>query len=99
MAASATLADLARLPLIHEESYTRWASWFQKAGIPVHAGLSDPRLWDANLGLDAALAGQGIALTSGFLVSGEIRDGRLVELFETNICVGGYCVLTTRSSR
>jgi len=62
----------------------------QLAGVTIHRKLDGPRLWDANLGFDAALAGQGIALTSSLLVAKEIRDGRLVELFQTNIRVGGY---------
>jgi len=93
------IAELTRLPLIHEESYSQWTNWFQKAGVLLNSSLAGPRLWDANLGFDAALAGQGIALTSNFLVAREILEGRLVELFETDIRVGGYYLLTSARNR
>ncbi|WP_305985752.1 LysR substrate-binding domain-containing protein [Roseibium sp. MMSF_3544] len=93
-----SLEDLTRQPLIHEESYEQWATWFKKAGLAINHSLTGPRLWDANLGFDAALAGQGIALTSNLLAARELEDGRLVELFETDIRVGGYFLLKRPSS-
>ncbi|MBG6162770.1 DNA-binding transcriptional LysR family regulator [Labrenzia sp. EL_195] len=93
-----TLEELTQLPLIHEESYEQWASWFKNAGVAFSHSLTGPRLWDANLGFDAALAGQGIALTSKLLASRELEVGRLVELFDTDIRVGGYYLLKRPSS-
>lgn len=90
----ATLQDLTKLPLIHEDSYTQWSQWLHAAGIETDGALTGPRLWDANLGFDAALAGQGVALTSNLMVAREVKDGRLVELFDTNIRVGGYFLQT-----
>ncbi len=88
-----TVEELAHLPLIHEESHTQWTRWFRLAGVDINKALRGPRLWDANLGFDAAMAGQGVALTSSLLTSKEIADGRLVELFNTDIRVGGYYLL------
>ncbi|MFN3249432.1 LysR substrate-binding domain-containing protein [Roseibium album] len=88
-----SLTDLTRLPLIHEDSYEQWTSWFRHAGVDFNHALSGSRLWDASLGFDAALAGQGVALTSNLLASEEIAKGRLVELFQTDIKVGGYFLL------
>ncbi len=90
------IADLTRLPLIHEESYSQWAHWLHLAGIDVQMPLRGPRLWDANLGLDAAIAGQGVALTSTVLAGNELSSGRLIELFDTNIRLGGYFLLSSR---
>jgi len=90
-----SLEDLTRLPLIHEESYAQWTDWFEQAGIEIQRPLTGPRLWDASLGFDAALAGQGVALTSNLMVSRDIENGRLVELFATDIRVGGYYLLTS----
>ncbi|MEW9807673.1 LysR substrate-binding domain-containing protein [Mesorhizobium sp. ZMM04-5] len=92
-----TIEDLTRLPLIHEESYTQWTSWFLQAGVKLDRSLSGPRLWDANLGFDAALAGQGVALTTNLMVANEIERGSLIELFKTDIRVGGYYLLAPRS--
>lgn len=88
-----TIEELTKLPLIHEESYSQWTRWFRLAGIDIDKALRGPRLWDANLGFDAAMTGQGVALTSRLLTSKEIAEGRLLELFSTDIRVGGYYLL------
>jgi DNA-binding transcriptional LysR family regulator len=75
-----SIEDLTRLPLIHEESYAQWTSWFMQAGVKLDRPLKGPRLWDANLGFDAALAGQGVALTSNLMVADEISQRQLVEV-------------------
>lgn len=94
-----SIEDLTRLPLIHEESYAQWTSWFMQAGVKVDRPLRGPRLWDASLGFDAALAGQGVALTSNLMVADEISRGQLVELFNTDIRVGGYYLVTAPNAR
>jgi LysR family transcriptional regulator, glycine cleavage system transcriptional activator len=92
----ATIAGLADLPLIHEESRQRWTAWFAAAGVKLHRPLTGPRLWDANLRLDAVLACQGIALDTGVTTMEEIAKGRLVELFKTDIRLGGYYLVAPR---
>lgn len=87
------VGDLAGSPLIHEESHAQWQAWLTAAGVSAGAGLLGPRLWDANLGLDAAIAGQGVALASRLTAGEEIRSGRLMELFDTSIQLGGYYLL------
>ncbi len=88
-----TLATLAQSPLIHEESQRQWAGWFAALGVALARDLSGPRLWDANLGLDAAIAGQGIALASVLTAGDEIAAGRLVELLSTEVRLGGYYLI------
>lgn len=90
-----TISELANLPLVHEESYAQWTSWLAKAGARMDRPLKGPRLWDASLGFDAALAGQGVTLTTSLMVTNEIKEGSLVELFDTDIRVGGYFLLTS----
>lgn len=85
-----TLAELSKLPLIHEESRQQWTSWFKAAGCTPKAPLRGPMLWDANMAIDAALAGQGIALASGLTAGREIAAGRLVELLGTDVRLDGY---------
>lgn len=82
--------DLPAHPLIHEESREQWRHWLELAGARVDRSLRGPRLWDANLCLDAAIAGQGIALATRLNAGDDLAAGRLVELFETEIRVGGY---------
>jgi LysR family glycine cleavage system transcriptional activator len=92
-----TIAELADLPLIHEESRQRWTTWFAAAGVKLSRPLTGPRLWDANLRLDAVLAGQGIALDTSVTTIEDIGRGRLVELFDTDIRLGGYYILVPRN--
>jgi LysR family transcriptional regulator, glycine cleavage system transcriptional activator len=89
----ANLAALCKLPLIHEESRQQWTEWFEAAGITLTRPLSGPLLWDANLGLDAALAGQGVALASRLTAGDEIESGNLVELLNTNVRLQSYYLI------
>ncbi|MET3924191.1 LysR substrate-binding domain-containing protein [Devosia sp. 2618] len=95
----ASLADLPNWPLIHEESHRQWTDWFDAAGVGTGHRLHGPRLWDASLGLDAARASQGIALGSRILAAADLAAGRLVELFQTDIHLGGYYILTPAHSQ
>lgn len=88
-----SLEALSKSELIHEEDHEQWRSWFAAVGIKPSATLDGPRLWDANLGLDAAIAGQGIALASRLTATDEISAERLVELFETDVRLGAYYLL------
>jgi DNA-binding transcriptional LysR family regulator len=94
--APSTLAQLADYPLIHEESRHRWTAWFEAAGVKLKRPLTGPRLWDANLRFDAVLAGRGIALDTDITTAEEISSGRVVELFDTEIRLGGYYLLPQR---
>lgn len=93
------LAALAEAPLVHEESRQQWTDWFEAMGYRLRGELRGPRLWDANLGYDAAMAGQGIALVTRLTAGAEIDDGRLVELLDSQVRLGGYYLLTAPSRR
>lgn len=69
------------------------SDWFEVSGLTLARPLRGPRLWDAGLGFDAALAGQGIALATRLTTSKEISDGSLVELLDTDTRVGAYFLL------
>ncbi|WP_245513659.1 MULTISPECIES: LysR substrate-binding domain-containing protein [unclassified Mesorhizobium] len=84
--------DLSRVPLIHEEDRQQWLAWFKAIGHDPGHLLAGPRLWNANLGLDAALAGQGVALATPLNAGADIAAGRLVELFATDVRLGGYYI-------
>ncbi|MEH6434110.1 LysR substrate-binding domain-containing protein [Massilia sp. DD77] len=80
-------ADLATLPLIdfkwsrqHPLNPT-WKNWFAAAGLPWRAPKGGLRFSDEGHAIQAALAGQGIALLSLALLADEIAAGRLVRPF------------------
>lgn len=91
-----TLDDLLQQPLIHEESRDQWRQWFHHAGCAHDVVLNGPRLWSANLTLDAAVTGQGIALATRLIAADDLRAGRLVELLETDVRLGGYYLVGPR---
>ncbi|WP_333822613.1 LysR substrate-binding domain-containing protein [Pinisolibacter sp.] len=84
------LADLEHQRLIHEESRDQWRRWFEATGHRPRGDLAGPRLWYASSALDAAVAGQGVALATRLQAADDIVAGRLVELLETEVDLGGY---------
>ncbi|MDK9695858.1 MAG: LysR substrate-binding domain-containing protein [Siculibacillus sp.] len=85
-----TLSDLAGVKLIHEESRDQWRRWFERAGHTVTGELAGPRLWYASSALDAAVAGQGVALATRLQAADDIVAGRLVEICATDVTMGDY---------
>lgn len=96
-------ADLLRAPLLHEESDRDWKTWFLSHGVEVRAPLPGPKLWQAQLTLDAARRGQGVALANPFLLGDDLATGRLVSLASeadrTQPVVFGSYVFAARADR
>lgn len=76
--------DLARLPLIHAESFSprvpipNWGEWFDAAGVAdvdLRRGL---HFNSADHALDAAGEGAGVLLAHDFLAYDDLRTGRLI---------------------
>ncbi|QFT92003.1 Glycine cleavage system transcriptional activator [Roseovarius sp. THAF9] len=69
---------LARMPKVHD-THDQWPSYLSYLGVqeqsPRHLHLSQ-----TSLAVDAAIAGQGLALVSRFLVAQDLEAGRLVEV-------------------
>ncbi len=82
-------ADLAHATLIHTEvlpfapqaSVPSWRHFAEKAGLELLAAASGISLNDESSAIQAAIAGQGIALVSLTLVSAELANGVLVQPF------------------
>ncbi|MCX5493705.1 transcriptional regulator GcvA [Kaistia dalseonensis] len=72
-------------PVIHDDGPERdptcpdWPSWLRSAGLPGQLVSGGLRLNQSSLVLDAAIAGQGIALGKLRLAEGDIEAGRLVQ--------------------
>jgi DNA-binding transcriptional LysR family regulator len=73
-------ADLAQAPLLRTP-LEPWAPWFEAAGLPWAEPDQGPRLLDLGLTLEAALAGQGVALARPSLARSWLHSGALVPLF------------------
>ncbi|WP_213773690.1 LysR substrate-binding domain-containing protein [Bradyrhizobium sp. dw_78] len=85
-----SLADLASIALIHEESTEQWERWFELAGLSDLPPLRGQRLWHAHLAIEAAWLGQGVALANDVLVGDDMRAGTLVEVVPTSVYMGTY---------
>lgn len=90
-----TPADLLRTRLLHNEAmgwdptWPDWPAWLRNAGVEPGELQLKP-FGDANLVIQAALAGLGAALVWNTLVTAELRDGRLVALFPATPLVNAY---------
>jgi LysR family glycine cleavage system transcriptional activator len=74
-----TPADLARCVLIHHRNAEAWTSWLRAFARVTPARLSrGPVLNEMSLAIDAAIAGQGVALARSALSRRDLEEGRLV---------------------
>lgn len=92
----ATPADLDKTPLIHFEwrrplpINPTWQAWFAQAGLPAAEPPAQLRFSDEGHAIQAAVAGQGVALLSLALVREELAAGRLVQPFGPSIAGHTY---------
>lgn len=71
-------ADLARGVLIHHRDSEAWRTWLAAHGAPANRSLRGPVFSEMSLVIDAAIAGQGVALARSALAERDLREGRLV---------------------
>ncbi|MGB5093241.1 MAG: transcriptional regulator GcvA [Parvibaculum sp.] len=78
--------DLKRYPLLHEETMGHWLNWLSAAGVadPSWAARG-PLFIEASFALQAAAAGQGVALANDALAMADLAEGRLVRLFDIGV--------------
>ncbi|MEN6541428.1 transcriptional regulator GcvA [Parvibaculum sp.] len=81
-----TPEDLRQYPLLHEETMSHWLQWLEAAGVknPKWAARG-PLFIEASLALQAAAAGQGVALANDALAMTDLAEGRLVRLFDLEV--------------
>jgi LysR family transcriptional regulator, glycine cleavage system transcriptional activator len=88
-------ADLTRQTLIHF-TWTKlrpdtpvWPLWFARAGLELHA-KNELHFSDETHAIQAAIAGQGVALLSEVVVADELRTGALVQPFGPSLASESY---------
>jgi LysR family glycine cleavage system transcriptional activator len=72
------LADLLKFPLLHTGDRSLWARWFEAAGVNDKSAIHGPVLNRDAIAIDAAINGQGVALTRTTLCAWDLIGGRLV---------------------
>ena len=86
-------ADLAAHTLLHDDSPDNdpscpgWDHWLRAAGHGEIEAARGPRFNQASLVLEAAALGRGVALAKATLADADIKAGRLVRLFSTEVPV------------
>jgi len=89
-------ADLPAATLLHEHSDEQWRRWLLAVGVVSPQIMPGPRLWYANMALDAAEHGQGIALANSVLAEAALRSRTLVSLTDRAVPLDPYILLTDR---
>ena len=75
------LTDVLKYPLIHTGDRSLWTRWLAAAGVDDKAAVHGPVLNRDAISIDAAINGQGIALTRTTLCAWDLISGRLVRPF------------------
>ncbi|GAB5415484.1 MAG: glycine cleavage system transcriptional regulator GcvA [Congregibacter sp.] len=81
-------ADLAQLPLLHDEGWEGWTRCFEAMGLDGAAPVEGYNYSDPGLAMDAAIAGQGLALSSTTLAQHAVDAGQLVQPFSIRLSSG-----------
>ncbi|HEY4253122.1 MAG TPA: LysR family transcriptional regulator [Roseomonas sp.] len=91
-------ADLGSLPLLRSYRADEWARWFAAAGAacPALRGV----VFDSSVAMaEAAAQGAGVALLPVALFARDLRSGRLLRPFGTEIAAGAYWLTWLKSRR
>ena len=90
-------AEIHKLVLLHEDEGGLWRRWFVAAGMPDVDVTRGPRILETGLAIDAAIAGQGIALADEALVADDIASRRLAMVSDVALDDGCYYLLSLDS--
>jgi len=88
-----TLADLASCQLTHTDHGNYWNAWFAAKGLNTRVSTDISHV-SADVVLNQAQRGLGIALANELLVATELIDGSLIRCPEESALMGGYYLLT-----
>lgn len=90
-------SDLANAKLLCFATPDHWPSWFEEKGISGYNKRDSVSFSHLMLALDAAIAGQGVALTAPKLVEHDLKQRRLVQLFGGPVATGYSYYIVARS--
>jgi LysR family glycine cleavage system transcriptional activator len=78
-------ADLLKCSLLHDLDRRPWSRWFKAAGLKNEDQQPGPLFEGFNLLHSAMLAGQGVGLAPTAILADDLKEGRLVRLFDTEV--------------
>ena len=89
--------ELLAYPLVHEERRDVWGQWFAAAGVAAPATALRGLVYaEGGLTLQAALRGQGVALSDERLAADALARGELIRPFTLDIPFGAYWLVARR---
>lgn len=77
--------NLEHVTLLHDDSYGDWRTWLLAAEVHNVDPARGTIYHDAGMLLQAAVAGQGVAIARGVLAADYLKEGRLVRPFELSL--------------
>ncbi|MBM3585632.1 MAG: transcriptional regulator GcvA [Alphaproteobacteria bacterium] len=84
-------ADLRNHVLLHDDVGENWRRWLVAVGVEGVDPSRGPKFGDENLMIQAAIQGQGVAVSESAIVAADIAAGRLVKPFDISLPSGaGY---------
>lgn len=92
-------ADLLQYSLLHEEDRVLWQEWFAAAQVPHDPIQHGPLFADGGLVMQAMLDGQGVGILDRRLVTRDVANGRLVQLFDVPFQYGTYWLVARDFSK
>lgn len=84
--------DLRHVALLHEESKQWWQEWLEAAGATKVNARRGPQ-FQGHLAIEAAEAGQGVALADSVLALDALEEGWLVRPFSIDLPQGAYYLI------
>ncbi len=87
--------DLRHFPLLHDDDHSYWQTWLKAAGVSNVDALRGTVFTDSGMLLQAAMAGQGVAIARSVLVADALDTGALVRPFDLSMTTRlAYFLLT-----
>jgi LysR family glycine cleavage system transcriptional activator len=78
MGGLAQVTDLARYTILHQHDRSEWHAWLRLAGAVDLKFAGETVIADANVAVQAAIDGQGVALGTFPFIQSELDSGRLL---------------------
>lgn len=98
--AASVASDISNAKLLCFATSDHWPCWFNANGLTGYNKLDRVSFSHLMLALDAAIAGQGVALSALQLVEHDLRQGRLVRLLGAPVATGfSYYIVAHREAR
>jgi LysR family glycine cleavage system transcriptional activator len=86
--------DLRQFAFLHDEHDDDWRLWLSAAGVKDADWAAGPILPNSKAVIEAAVAGEGLALVRASMIRAELRNGRLVQPLPARLKVDfGYYVV------